>query len=77
MCVNSFGSNKPMVPTAPTAPKELPPAFALRRHIGQSLDRAGGRRNGQRATNRRARRGPRNTRDWQCSTGNGQRELIE
>jgi hypothetical protein len=27
-----------MVPTAPTAPKELPPAFALRRHIGQPLD---------------------------------------
>lgn len=30
--------NKPMVPSAPIAPDELPPAFALRRHIGQSLD---------------------------------------
>jgi hypothetical protein len=32
------GSNKPMVPTAPTAPKELSPTFARRRqHIGQPL----------------------------------------
>jgi hypothetical protein len=30
-------SNKPMVPTALTAPRELPPTFALRRHIGQPL----------------------------------------
>jgi hypothetical protein len=33
--------NKPMVPTASTAPKELPPAFALRRHIGRPLGSRG------------------------------------
>ncbi len=40
-CAEAFGSNKPMVPTASAAPKELPPAFALRRHIGGPLDAAG------------------------------------
>jgi hypothetical protein len=40
-------ANKPLVPTAPTAPEELPPTFALRRHIGHPLDTAGdGQRRG-------------------------------
>ena len=40
-CYPIHRPNKPMVPTAPTALKELPPAFALRRHIGQPLGSEG------------------------------------